>query len=96
MTDTIDQPLDSVRERIQRTWSQDVADRGAEGPDAIAGTAAALDPALWFYGKWGCTFCERARTAIPIHDICDACRLMDGGEAGSSAPAGGTGGGEAS
>ena len=29
-----------------------------ERPDLEA--AAALDPALWFYGKWGCTFCERA------------------------------------
>ena len=78
VTDTLGQPLESVRDRIQQTWSQDVAEHGADGPEAIAGTPAALDPALWFYGKWGCTFCERAGVARPIHNICGGCRLMDG------------------
>jgi hypothetical protein len=46
------------------------AAHGADGPAPIAGTAGALDPALWFYGKWGCTFCERAGRAMPIHEAC--------------------------
>lgn len=75
VTDTTDLPLESVREQMQRTWAGDVAAYGADGPASIAGTAAALDPALWFYGKWGCTFCERAGAARPIHEICQHCRL---------------------
>ena len=31
----------------------------------IANTAAALDPALWFFGKWGCTRCEQAGRLPP-------------------------------
>jgi hypothetical protein len=86
VTDTIDRPLESVRELIQRTWARDVAQHGAEGPAAIADTAAGLDPALWFYGKWGCSFCERAGVALPIHDICSGCRLMGDDAYGRTLP----------
>lgn len=86
VTDTIDKPLESVRDLIQRTWARDVAQHGAEGPAAIADTSAALDPALWFYGKWGCTFCERAGMAKPIHDICGGCRLVGDSGAGLALP----------
>ena len=62
------------REAVQRAW-RGAAD-AAEGPSALAGTAAALDPALWFFGKWGCTFCETARRRMPIAGVCRArCRL---------------------
>jgi hypothetical protein len=64
--------LDEVRGSIQQAWRQDVQQHG---PPAIAGTCAALDPALWFYAKWGCTFCERAARQLPISDICAECRL---------------------
>jgi hypothetical protein len=76
VTATAGRPLDDVRDAIQDAWAQDVAAHGADGPTPIAGTAAALDPALWFYGRWGCTFCERARRALPIHDVCKGCRLL--------------------
>ena len=42
VTDTIDEPIESVRDLIQRAWARDVAQHGAEGPDAIADTPAAL------------------------------------------------------
>jgi hypothetical protein len=76
VTDTRDRPLDDVRESVQQAWLRDVAAHGADGPAPIAGTAAALDPALRYYGTWGCTFCERAGRAMPIHDICRGCRLL--------------------
>ena len=64
------------REAVARAW-RGAADT-AEGPPALAGTAAALDPALWFFGKWGCTFCEDARWRMPIADVCRArCRLAE-------------------
>ena len=59
---------------VQRAW-RGAAD-AAEGPPDLAGTGAALDPALWFFGKWGCTFCENAGRRMPIADVCRArCRL---------------------
>ena len=42
-------------------------------PDSTANACAALDPALWFFGKWGCTFCEQAGQKLPIHPVCDGC-----------------------
>jgi hypothetical protein len=75
VTDTAGRDLDDVREVIQRTWTRDVELHGSAGPDGLANTAGALDPALWFYGKWGCTVCERAGERIPISVICADCRF---------------------
>jgi hypothetical protein len=74
VTDTQGMPLDAARPVIQARWDSLVAISGTEGPPSVAGTPAALDPALWFFAKWGCTTCERARRRIPISDVCDACR----------------------
>ncbi len=68
---------DHVRKAIQAAWQEDVARSGAEGPEPLRDTCAALDPALWFFGKWGCSFCERAGRRIPIHDDCHGCRLEE-------------------
>lgn len=78
VTDTFGWELEEAREVIQATWARDVAEHGAAGPLGLAGTPGALDPALWFYGKWGCTFCERAGHQLPITPICRDCRLSDG------------------
>jgi hypothetical protein len=65
VVNTRGRPLEQVRGLIQRTWREDVRQYGTEGPPALAGTAAALDPALWFYGKWGCTICEVTGRQLP-------------------------------
>jgi len=65
--------LDAARPIIQQAWK--VGAEAAVGPSGIAGTAAAIDPAVWFFGKWGCTFCERARKRMPISPLCDHCRF---------------------
>jgi hypothetical protein len=67
--------LEAARPVIQRAWESDVHKNGAVGPAGLDGTAAALDPALWFYGKWGCTFCERAGRKLPISHACVRCRF---------------------
>lgn len=56
--DTRGQELGAVRGAIQRAWAEDVREHGAAGPEGIRDTTAALDPALWFFGKWGCTHCQ--------------------------------------
>lgn len=75
VTDTIGEDLADVRELIKRSWAKDVKLHGAEGPAAIVNTPAALDPALWFFAKWGCTHCEKEKQKIPIADVCDGCRF---------------------
>jgi hypothetical protein len=75
VTATAGRPLEDVRALIQATWARDVATDGAAGPDGLRDTPGALDPALWFYGKWGCTFCERAGTQLPVSPLCADCRF---------------------
>ena len=73
VTKTRSRPLEQVRNTIQEAWSEDVRRSGAEAPAALANTAAALDPALWFFGKWGCTHCERVGHKVPIAKVCAVC-----------------------
>jgi hypothetical protein len=75
VTDTGELELDICRPIIQATWAKDIGDNGATGPSELGGTAAALDPALWFWAKWGCTYCERNRRRLPIGSSCDVCRF---------------------
>jgi hypothetical protein len=75
VTDTGDLDLLDARSPIQETWARDVDIHGAAGPEAVANTPGALDPALWFYGKWGCTFCENAGRQLPISPVCGDCRF---------------------
>lgn len=75
VTATLGHDLERVRIRIQRAWQEALGAGDAAGPEALRGTAAAVDPALWFWGKWGCSFCERARKRLPIHAVCAQCRL---------------------
>lgn len=79
VTATADLELEAARGRIQRAWQAGVETGTAVGPPALSGTAAALDPALWFWGKWGCTFCERAGRKIPIGSPCSSCRFPNRG-----------------
>jgi hypothetical protein len=66
-----------VRTQIQRGWQEAIDNGTAVGPEQLRGTAAALDPVLWFWGKWGCSFCERAKRQIPVHSVCEGCKLGD-------------------
>jgi hypothetical protein len=62
--------LDDARPLIQRACAADVAEHGAEGPGPLDGTPAALDPALWFWAKWGCRFSQAAGEKLPIGAPC--------------------------
>ena len=64
--------LRRARPVIQSVWRAAAA--GIEGPDGISGSAA-LDPALWFYGKNGCSHCEALGQQAPIGEACGGCRL---------------------
>jgi hypothetical protein len=72
-TSTLD--LDTARPLIQTAWNDDVTRGGTAGPPGLENTAAALDPALWFMGKWGCSFCEQRGAPYPIINACRLCDL---------------------
>jgi hypothetical protein len=74
VTDTGDLLLEEVRAAIQETWARDVAAHGAMGPGGLENSPGALDPALWFYGKWGCTYCQQVKSKRPISPVCLQCR----------------------
>lgn len=60
---------------IQMAWRDAVIAGDIGGPAGISGTSAALDPALWFFGKYGCSHCETNGKQVPIGRACRSCRL---------------------
>ena len=64
-----------IKKEIQNAWSDAVATAKIGGPERIAGTCAALDPALWFYGKHGCSHCERVGRRDSFGRACAHCVL---------------------
>lgn len=69
-------PLDKAKPRIQKAWFAAVAAAsGIAGPARIRNTCAALDPALWFFGKHGCSHCEQEKRRIRFGRACQACRF---------------------
>ena len=75
VADTAGMLLDEARPIIQRAWRDDVAAAGAAGPPGLENTCAALDPALWFFGKYGCSYCETVGSRRPVAAVCSNCRL---------------------
>ena len=76
VTDTPGLRLKEAKPVIQTVWRKAVADTRIGGPPGIAGTCAALDPALWFFGKHGCSHCERMGQRVPISRACDHCQFQ--------------------
>ena len=67
--------LKTAKRTIQSAWQAAVAAANIGGPSRIAGTCAALDPALWTFGKYGCSHCEKVGVRVPIGSACDHCQL---------------------
>lgn len=67
--------IGEARPLIQQAWRDEAATHGVAGPDGLGDSCAALDPALWFFGKHGCSYCETAGERIPITEVCERCRL---------------------
>lgn len=73
ITSTQDIPLASAKCTIQTAWKDAVDAGDIAGPPGIRGTCAALDPVLWFFGKYGCSHCERVGRREPISRGCSSC-----------------------
>lgn len=66
--------MDKAKPTIRDAWKSAVDGAEFGGPPGIAGTCAALDPALWAYGKYGCGHCEKAGKLEPIGEACRCCQ----------------------
>ena len=66
-------PLAKAKPVIQETWTNGVSEADIAGPAGIEGTCAALDPALWFFGRHGCGHCEKAVKQVRFGRACDYC-----------------------
>lgn len=66
-------PLRRAKPEIHRAWMDAVSETAIGGPPDIAGTCAALDPALWFFGKHGCSHCEQEDTKVRFGSACSHC-----------------------
>ncbi|MDE0305915.1 MAG: hypothetical protein OXI87_13715 [Albidovulum sp.] len=75
VTDTQGLELKKAKPEIQSAWHDAVSAARISGPSGIKGTCAALDPALWFFGRYGCTYCDKERQRVPIGSACNHCQL---------------------
>ena len=76
VADTAGLPLGRAKPIIQQAWKNAVDEAKFGGPEGIAGTCAALDPALWFYGKHGCGHCKKVRRRVPLGSACRLCQYV--------------------
>ena len=74
VSDTVGLRLEDAKPIIQSAWRNAVVSTTTGGPSEINGTCAALDPALWIFGKFGCSHCERVGRRSPISSACRHCR----------------------
>jgi len=75
VTVTKGRPISEVRELIEAAWKKRAIAEGVDGPRPLKNTCAALDPALWTYGRVGCTVCEKVGYQLPLTIACGACGL---------------------
>ena len=73
--DTAGMSEGEARHRIQDIWRAAVATTRIGGPPGLTDTCAALDPALWIFGKYGCSHCEKVAQPVPIGRACNHCQL---------------------
>ena len=73
VTETRGLPLRKAKPVIHQAWFKAVSKVDIGGPPGIAGTCAALDPALWFFGRHGCGHCEKANRKVRFGRACDHC-----------------------
>ena len=69
--DTRNMSEGEARYRIQQVWQDAVDVIRIGGPPEIANTCAALDPALWAFGKFACRHWEKTAQLVPIKGTCD-------------------------
>lgn len=75
LLDIQDISVEKDRQEIQEIWRAAVKAARVGGPPKLRDTCAALDPALWIFGKNGCSYCEKVAEPVPISRACKHCQL---------------------
>lgn len=70
--------LRKAKPLIHQAWMDAVSETDFGGPHKIEGTCMALDPALWFFGKHGCSHCKKEATMVRFGRACDHCVRFGG------------------
>lgn len=67
---------DDMRDaEIRRTWNDAAIRADIQGPPGVASGAGALDPALWFFGRYGCRHCDASARPVRFGRACGSCRM---------------------
>ncbi len=61
---------------IQSVWRSAVATIKVEEPDDFQSTCAGLDPALSFFGRYGCSHCDKVGQPVRMGLACNHCKLF--------------------
>ena len=77
VSDTRSTPLEEARPVIQGVWREAVSISRIGGPPGIVDTCSALDPALWTFGKYGCSYCYKVGKPVSISSACSSCQLQN-------------------
>ena len=66
---------DSRDREIRRIWHDAASRADIEGPPGVGRGAGAIDPALWFLGRYGCGHCEKMARPVRFGRACEASRM---------------------
>ena len=73
----IDADDDSRDAEIRRIWREAAIWADIQGPPGVGRGAGAIDPALWFFGRYGCGHCEAMARLVRFGRACEGCRMCD-------------------
>ena len=66
---------DSRDAEIRQLWREAATQAAIKGRPGVGGGAGALDPALWFFGRYGCRHCQEMERQVRFGRACEACRM---------------------
>ena len=71
----LDAADDSRDAEIRRIWRDAAIQADVQGPQGVGSGAGVIDPALWFFGRYGCGHCEAMARPVRFGRACEGCRM---------------------
>ncbi len=62
---------------IRRIWRDAAIRADIQGPSGVGSGAGAIDPALWYFGRYGCGHCNALARPVRFGRVCKSCRMCD-------------------
>ena len=73
----IDTNDDGRDAEIRRIWRDAAIRADIQGPPGVGSGAGAIDPALWYFGRYGCGHCAASARPVRFGRACESCRMCD-------------------